>query len=187
MKKIFVGVLLSVMMSSANAVLIDFDSLATGTIVTNQFAEATFSAVGGNVITASASGLNGSSLPNIITQDNQFGFGTINIAFASLVDSLFISVIGINDTGDIGDITVTHGGGLSVVDIIGAGFNIGVVVDLSTFASVSQIAIGGITDTAGVGYDNISFDVAAVPEPSILGLIGLGLIGLGLARRKQAA
>jgi hypothetical protein len=47
------------------------------------------------------------------------------------------------------------------------------------------------TDTAGIGYDNIIFDVAGVPDvpiPAAVWLFGSGLLGLiGIARRKKAA
>lgn len=45
------------------------------------------------------------------------------------------------------------------------------------------------TDPAGIGFDNIIFDVPGdpdpVPEPGILTLLGIGLFGLGLARRRK--
>lgn len=46
------------------------------------------------------------------------------------------------------------------------------------------------TDPAGIGFDDIIFDVPGidpgrVPEPGTIGLLGLGLFGLGLARRRR--
>jgi hypothetical protein len=52
--------------------------------------------------------------------------------------------------------------------------------------------IGGIsiwnTDPAGIGFNDIIFDVPAdpVPAPAPLALIGLGLVSLAWSRRKQA-
>jgi hypothetical protein len=53
----------------------------------------------------------------------------------------------------------------------------------------SSISAGGFIDSDGNGWDkssdiNIQVRATQVPEPSILGLMGLGLLGLLLAHRR---
>jgi hypothetical protein len=42
---------------------------------------------------------------------------------------------------------------------------------------------GGIED---LHLDNLQFEVASIPEPSVLALMGAGLLGIAYRRRKQA-
>ncbi|MCB1700620.1 MAG: VPLPA-CTERM sorting domain-containing protein [Halioglobus sp.] len=172
--------------SASHAVMIDFDDLADATIVTNQYRGVVFSAEVGNVITFSRVPYNGASEPSVISVDVTPGFGTVILDFTLPVNNLMFVVVGLNAGGDIGDVSVTHAGGFSIVDMIGIGRDEPIAMDLSAYLGVSRIAIGGITDERGVGYDNFSFDVQAVPLPAAAWLFGSALLGLaGLARRKS--
>ena len=42
-------------------------------------------------------------------------------------------------------------------------------------------------DNIGAILDNIAINANAVPEPGMIGLLGLGLLGLGVARRRRTA
>ena len=55
--------------------------------------------------------------------------------------------------------------------------------DLSTFSNITRIEIFNVVDPAGLVYDDFSFSIAEVPEPSALVLLGLGLIGIAVRRK----
>ncbi len=176
----------------AAADTINFDDLGNGVVVTNQYAQATFSSNPGFQILTTAQNL-GSSLPNFICT----GAGSIDCAhdvfvnFTNPVNTLSFVATGANDTGVIGQVKVYVGGLLdSTININGAGTPFTpVLVDLSAFTDVTGITIFNVTDAAGLGYDDFTFNAGGgVPEPAswALMLLGFGAIGLTARRGRKA-
>jgi len=188
------GSLLFVSSMAANAALIDFESLPAGTVVTNQFPEATFSGSAPNVVFSQ-----GRPLGQFIC-----GTGCITdtyIDFTSPVSNLTFWAIQIDATGKVAEFNVYVNNALAAtIDLIGPGTNQGgggpggpqdEFIDLSGYVGVTRLEIVNILNDPdgenGIGWDQFSFDVGdTVPEPGSLALLGLGLAGLGLGRRRKA-
>jgi len=190
-----VGSLLFVATTGAQAALIDFESLAAGTQVTNQYAEATFSGTAANVVFSQ-----GRPLGQFIC-----GTGCITdtfVEFTNPVSNLTFWAIQVDATGKVAEFRVFVNNALAAtIDFFGPGTNIGGTgaggardefVDLSLFSGITRLEIVNIlndpTRENGIGWDQFSFDVGGttVPEPGSLALLGLGLAGLGLSRRRKA-
>ena len=60
------------------------------------------------------------------------------------------------------------------------------VYALSSFSSSGIAAVELLQPSDNWGYyiDTISFDVASVPEPSVLALLAIGLVGVGFTKRR---
>jgi hypothetical protein len=58
---------------------------------------------------------------------------------------------------------------------------------VSDQADISSVIVGNDGGFFGFDFDNFTFggEVATVPEPSTLALLGIGLLGIGFARRRR--
>ncbi len=174
--------------TSAYAVLIDFESLAAGTTVTNQFPEVTFSGSSDNVVFDVGLPL-GKFICTTGCKDNTI------LDFTNPVDNLTFWVIQLNTAGKIAEFNIFENSVLTAtIDLIGPGTGGGgsgtddEFIDLSAFSNVTRLEVVNIAGDPvlenGIGLDQFSFD-AAVPIPAAVWLFASGLIGLiGIARRK---
>jgi hypothetical protein len=148
---------------------INFDSLAAGTNVTNQFSPAVFSSIPDyamQVIDCSTCG-HGSSLPNYIGPIRVNGAPDpspnsthdLYVDFTQPVRNLKFFAIGVNNSGVVGKVDIFQNGTfLTTVDIIGDGtYESPDLVDLRAFTDVTRIHVHSITDAAGFGYDDFTF------------------------------
>jgi PEP-CTERM motif len=192
MIKYFACLLAVASAGSASAVTINFDSVANGTVVTNQFAPATFSSIAGSQILTTAQNL-GSSTPNFICSAVGASINCVDavfVAFSSAVTNLRFTAVGDNNVGVNGAVRAFNGATLlGTQNIIGDGDGgTPYLVNLSVFGALTRIEIT-TTDVAGLGYDDFTFDVlqGAVPEPTTwaMMLTGFGAVGGMLRRRKS--
>ena len=145
-----------------NAIKIDFDALAAGVVVTNQFPAATFSAPSGfDNWTAAVNG--GSSQPNVLMTGPDTGatdgLEETDVDFPCAVASLTFRGVGIDGTGTVASVNVYEGGVLTAnVPVTGLGDPATPVrVDLTAFGNVTRIEITAITDAGGIAWDDFSF------------------------------
>jgi hypothetical protein len=176
----------------AMATAINFDDLAAGTTVTNQYASATFSSDAGNHLAAfSFAALLGSSVPNVLGgvhpgSATNGGFAELIVDFTAPVNNLGFLADAVNSTGTAALIDVYVNNTLSsTVNLVGLGTPATpLAVDLSAFGDVTKIRVYAITDAGGLAYDDFQFNsAAAVPEPATLALFATGLAGFRLRRR----
>jgi len=176
-------------------ITIDFDGLADGVAVTNQFSGVTFS----NTTNVNASSFATSS-PNIIisTSGSYFPLQADAIFAVFTTGATTVSVNGI-DVGargvriDAYDAAV--GGSLLDFDSftgVGVGSGSNPLLSVSG-AGILRVELYGLNPDPddGIGFDDFTFDttaaVAAASEPPTLALLGLGFAGLGAMRRRRAA
>ncbi len=174
----------------AGAVVINFDNLGNGVVVTNQYPEATFSSIAGSQVLTTAQAL-GSSLPNFICSGVN---GSINcsdpvyVDFTNPVSNLSFVAVGDNQFGPNATVNVFAGANfLGSVNSVGDNvFLTTYTIDLSAFSGVTRIEIVNVIDPGGLGFDDFTFDVGVIntPEPVAFALFGLGIVGIAAARRR---
>lgn len=179
-----VAIVAGISCASANAglVVINFDNLPSGTTVTNQYPEATFSAgSGGNTAFSFGSA---HSAPNIICTPSCIVDTYVD--FTNPVKNLTFWAIEANAAGHTADFNVFVNGSFAatVPFISSGGAPHNEFVDLSAFTNVTRLEIVNIlnnpTTENGIGWDTFSFEV--IPAPGSLALLAIG--GLAAVRRR---
>ncbi len=152
--------------TSTVPILINFDLLPPATVVDTQFPEVTFASEP-DVEVQTASVFFAPSPPNIICTVPVFGGNTcvseLSLFFVAPVDLLLFEVAGAKGAGQIAEVEVFElfsGIPTAIVPILND-FTTPLLVDLSTFSGVTAIKVKAISDPAGLGYDNFSFELSA--------------------------
>ena len=176
---------------------INFDSFPDQTVITNQYASATFHSDHGAVVETTAQPIYTQiSQPNFICT---FSGGAIDctedvfVDFTRPVSGLsFLSTGGNADGPDVANVDVFGKGGLLgsvAIPAIGL-FKTAQFIDLSSFHHVTSIEIDQVTDPFGLGYDDFKFtqdpvDRGGIPEPAtwVMMVFGFGSLGALLRRR----
>lgn len=184
--------------SFARADVINFDNLATGTVVTTQYPGVTFSSIAGQHNETDAFSNGGNSVPNILcTYANGGGINCTHptfIDFASPVGGLSFLAVEPNGEGEVASINVFQSGAFTTnIPLIGLGSGGGFgagnkSIDLTAYPNVTRIELvgpggSGLLDGPGngIGWDN--FEFTFVPAPSSVALLGLG--GMVISRRRR--
>lgn len=189
-------VLLSVLSAaSAQAVLIDFDSLADGTIVGGTFPSVTFVDAQTTTIAGDRPGISGANTIFHVTDGfNTLASNPIEAIFDGLASSVSLTGVDIGADGfqllayDVFDSLIDSS---SAVGVTLTG--VGEFFTLTVTGAIKRVEFSQISDAEGSNdgsiYDNFLFNTAAVtpvPSPATYALFGLGLAGLGWSTRKKA-
>ena len=187
------AVTVALMPASVSADVIDFDALPDGTVVTDQFPQATFSTTTGSENTAIGTSADADTPPNILCTgpvgEQPTCIEDTYIDFTVPVNALTFWAIAANRHGPTATFNIYEDGVFSgSVPLDGGGGN--VFVDLSEFANVTRLEIVDILDDPdrnGIGWDTFTFtpvspdDDGGVPAVNGIGtmLLLLALLGTG--------
>ncbi len=189
---LFLTITLALSAIRTKADVINFDNLAAGVTVTNQYPQVVFSSTAGFVNVTVGQNL-GTSLPNFICT-RASGGGQVDCAhetildFTSPVNNLSFLAVGVNNTGVVAVVDVFQNNVFSTsVNVIGQGTIAPVPVNLP-FNGITRVRIHDITDLVGIGWDDFTFNQtapASVPEPTTLTLLGSGLVSMVFKLRRR--
>ena len=194
----------------ASADTITFETLAVGTIASNQFPGVTFSAnafsgAGSStsgqpwatntnltVVASGGSDAGGLGAPSLVSGNilrsfagwlTENGDPSFRVSFAAPINSFGATFAGVN-TG--ADVTIWAYNGATQVGTI-SGVTTGQFTLSLAAATITSVVIRPGSFNDWVGVDNITFTPAAVvPEASTYAMMGLGLALLAFKRRKAA-
>ena len=197
----------------ASAATINFENLAVGTILSNQYAGVTFAA---NAFTGAGSSSSGkpwatntdmtivSSLaggdvgglgsPSLVSGNvlhsfnkwlSETGDPSFRISFASAINSFSATFAGVSTGADVRIFAFNGATLLSTV----AGAGTGQFVLSYAAASITSVVVAPGSFDDWVGVDDITYTTAVVgvPEPETYALMALGLAAMALARRRMKA
>lgn len=195
----------------ANAVTLSFDTLAVGTVLTNQYSAlgATFSA---NVFTGPGSSSTGSAwasntdmtivsstgtdvgglgAPSLVSGNllrsfagwlTENGDPSFRVNFTTPVNSFSATFAGVSTAADV---TLYAYNGASLLGSV-SGTSAGQFVLSFAAASITAVAVRPGSFNDWVGVDNITFAPLPVPEPGTWVLMAVGLSLMAVRLRRQA-
>jgi hypothetical protein len=195
--------------AQASAVTLNFDDLAVGTILSNQYAAqgATFSAnpftgagssTSGSdwasnsdmtIVSATGADVGGLGTPPLVSGNllrsfggwlNEDGDPSFMVTFSTAVTSFSAAFAGVS-TG--ADVSLFAYNGATLIGTT-SGSSTGQFVLSFAAASITSVAVRPGSFNDWVGVDNITF--APVPEPATYAMMALGLGLLALKRRRQS-
>ena len=200
---LFTCLALTLFTSMANAILItvDPDDFADGTDISNAFSGISLSAIdgGNNILLTNSVFSQTSSLAStgtqvfghdgIFTQTWAQGLvADLRIDFIQATDFVSLDIIA-NNGSDPGfleayDSTGTLLGSFITQGNLGSGIPETATIS-SGSANIAYVIASGLGGN-DVALDNLIYNSATVPEPTVLALLSFGLLGLGIARRKKS-
>ena len=200
---LFTCLALTLFTSMANAILItvDPDDFADGTDISNVFSGISLSAIdgGNNILLTNSVFSQTSSLAStgtqvfghdgIFTQTWAQGLvADLRIDFIQATDFVSLDIIANNgfDPGflEAYDSTGTLLGSFTTQGNLGSGIPETATIS-SGSANIAYVIASGLGGN-DVALDNLIFNSATVPEPTVLALLSFGLLGVGIARRKKS-
>ncbi len=204
--------LMSLTAVSASATTINFENLAVGTILSNQYAGVTFAAnaftgAGSSssgkpwatntdmkIVSSTGADVGGLGAPPLVSGNILHSFSgwlaetgdpSFRISFSSAINSFSATFAGVSTGADVRIFAFNGATLLSTV----AGSASGQFVLSYAAASITSVVVAPGSFDDWVGVDNITYDAAVVgvPEPETYALMALGLAAIALARRRMKA
>jgi PKD repeat protein len=112
------------------------------------------------------------SLPNFITTKPD-DFGQVTVEFAQRASNLSFFIVGVDTLfGTFGRVDIYRNGAFSSTMMINGAFNKTVGVTFGSTTDITKIIIYGLTDPAGVGFDDFTFTIPAdikITNPRVSG------------------
>lgn len=186
--KCFVGLMVGGCAVAAHAVVVDFDNLANGTVLTSQYGGLTFSSSAGSEVRIYGF-VGADTAPNIICT---YTGGTINctedtnIDFANPVNNLTFWAIEPNTNQNAANIDIFQNNVYTTTyQLTGIGGSGNLFVDFSAFSNITRLQMRidpNEVPLGGIGWDTFTYDV--VPEPASMIALGAGLLAIARRRRK---
>lgn len=191
----------------ASAETITFETLAVGTVLSNQFPGVTFtpnvftgpgtSTSGADwasntdmtIVSSAGSDVGGLGTPSLVSGNilrsfsgwlNEDGDASFRVSFATAVTSFSATFAGVSTASDV---TMWAFNGATQIGTI-SGISPGQFVLTLNGTSITSVVIRPGSFDDWVGVDNITFTPSVVPEPGTYAMMGLGLALLAFKRRK---
>jgi hypothetical protein len=171
----------------AQATVIDFESQAINTSISNQYQAlgVTFSSPGNPTEPRVIDFSGNSTTGQVLADFSVVGGIQLDAFFLSAVTSVSVIAYANPSYAVTAMAYDSSNNFLGSASVSSANFNHG-VLSLSGLGAISKVSWTTGSDIAAVGIDNLTFPTVSVPLPGTLGLMLLPVIALGLKRRANA-